>query len=440
MPPRKRRRRAPSIRSYLTWAGWALLCISILVGLAAVKSRAGALYVLFGAVVGALALMHLLPSGFRLTWAGWAFLGISTLVGLAAARSQAGLLYVIFGGLMGALHVSVFAARRIVAAVSVRREAPSRAWQHQTVHLGYYLRNTRRRSVVLDLAVEELPAEDVDAAGGYCVHLPPRAVFRAAGRLAPHRRGRLRLPGFRVRTNFPFGLVAASKSYRQAASLLVWPAKGRLKARLLQRGATEISPAAPSPATGGQDEFFGLREYRPDDNPRWIHWRRSATRTTPVVREMSRPLPEVLWIVLDTYLKDTSKARHDARERMIRFAATLIDQAFARGYQVGLALAYRDGVATYAPAAGRGQRCTVLDALAVVDTNTSRPIEETIGALRPGQLRQAQVTVVVAEAGNTRAAAGLRRLCRHFVVVREDTLAEVFEDAPRRRLETIPCR
>jgi uncharacterized protein (DUF58 family) len=194
----------------------------------------------------------------------------------------------------------------------------------------------------------------------------------------------------------------------------------------------ETSSAAPSPATGGQDEFFGLREYRPDDNPRWIHWRRSASRSQPVVREMARPQSEVLWVILDTRVTDSSASAHAAREKSLRFAATLIDHAFARGYKVGLAMAFRSGVATYPAAPGRGQRSALLDALALADDNTQWGLAETLGRLSRSALGQAQVIVISpAEEeppfGQLRA---IRGACRHLSVLSGRRIEECFEDLP----------
>ena len=371
-----------------------------------------------------------IPVRFRLTVGGWVFLTISLLLGVAAVKSQVALMFVLFGGMMGVLHISAITARGMVGAVEVRREVPRRAWQYQTVPLGYHLRNARRRGSCLSLLLEEDAPVGIDSVAGYCVHLPASSGFRSGGRFAARRRGRVSLRGVRLETSFPFGLVRASRLIPTAASVVIWPARGRLRGRLLHQGAVESSSAAPSRASGGQDEFFGLREYRPGDNPRWIHWRRSATKPTPVVREMAHPLPEILWVILDTRLAELSEMAERLREVMLRFSATLVDHAFARGYQVGVALAYSDRVAAHAPAAGRGHRRTVLDALADVDTNVDHPIRQVLAAVSPGRLRQAMVVLITPDARRVDAgvAGQVRRACRHLTVITERELPHVFED------------
>ena len=376
------------------------------------------------------------PVRLRLMLSGWLFLGVSTLVGMGGVKTQVPLMLVLFGAMMGSLLVSAMLARRMVTAVQVRRQVPTRAWQNQTVHLGYYLRN-RRRGACLGLSLEEVAPKGIEGVAGYCVLLRTREIFRAGSRFAPRQRGRIRLSGVCVRTSFPFGLIQASRHISRAGALVVWPARGRLKRRLLRRGAVETSLGAPSPVSGGQDEFFGLREYRPGDNPRWIHWRRSATRTSPVIREMARPLPDVLWVILDTYWQDLSPVGEQNRERAIRFAATLVDHAFAGSYQVGLAFAGSDGVHLFRPAAGRGHRCTLLDALADVRDPITLTIDQLIPQVPLASIRNAQVMLIspILEQIDSNPLTQLTGACRHLRILGANKLHAVFEDNPLAREE-----
>jgi uncharacterized protein (DUF58 family) len=365
----------------------------------------------------------------RFTAAGWIFVVITLVVAAATVKSQSAMLFVIVGAMLGALMASGVMAWRMLRAVGLEREVPAQAWQNQTVHLGYYLRNTRGRPC-LALTVEEQPVAGVETTGGFCAHLPPGGIFRSGARFVPRRRGRITLTGVEVISRFPFGLVAGHCVLPQGASVVVWPARGRMKERMLHRGAVEVSTAPPSQATGGQDEFFGLRDYRSDDNPRWIHWRRSATRQVPVVREMCHPKPEILYVILDTRLADKSPAAWARRERMIRFTGTLLEHALARGYQVGLALGVQGRARAYPGAAGRGQMHLLLTALADVDDTTALPLTGVVAALRRSDLDEAQVIVVADSSAATAALRALRAACRTVSVVTAERLAAVFQDDP----------
>ena len=149
---------------------------------------------------------------------------------------------------------------------------------------------------------------------------------------------------------------------------------------------------------------------------------------------MARPLPDVLMIVIDTLATDAAGAA--TRERLLRLAATLIDRAMTRGYQVALALAGDDGIRTLAPAAGRAAMRDLLDALAELGENTAHPLGRTLAALRRDWLGQSQVVVLSPLAGavsrnDTRA---LRATSGHLTVIAgADRLADVFEDDPALR-------
>jgi uncharacterized protein (DUF58 family) len=373
----------------------------------------------------------------RLTVAGWMFLIVTVVVAVASVKSQSAMLFLIAGAMAGALVASSLLPRRMLRGVWLEREVPAQAWQNHTVHLGYYLRNTRLRSC-LALELEELPVAGVERTGGFCAHLPPAGTFRSGARFVVRRRGRVELAGVRVLSSFPFGLIAGRRIFERKASLVVWPARGKLKKRMLHQGAVEVSSSPPAQVTGGQDEFFGLREYRSDDNPRWIHWRRSATRPVPVVREMCRPRPDILWVLLDARLEDASPAAWSQRERMIRFAGTLMEHALSRGYQVGLALGCGGRPCIYPPAAGRGQMHLLLTALADIDDTTGLGLENVVPVLRRRSLEEAQVVVATARRDEARVLRSLRLACRNLSMVTGEDLPNVFEDDPLAAAEVKP--
>ena len=368
-------------------------------------------------------------NGGRLTAAGWVYGIIWGIMLTAAVRNDAAVALLLLGAMFGALAVSAFAAGRTVRAVRATREAPDRVWQGQTVHMSYFLANRSRWSSCMGLTLRDLPQKALDAASGYCAHLPARGQFRSGARFVALRRGRIRLDGIEISTGFPFGLIRAWRRTLEPANLIVWPARGELRAELCRRGAAEVSSARPSPISGGQDEFFGLREFREDDNPRLIHWKRSAGRHRPLVREMARPVPDVLFLIVDTAPSDSAAAD---LEKVLRLGATLIDHAMTRGYQVGLALANGKGIQTLPPATGRAQLRDLLDVLADIGGQAAS-LAQTLAAVRPAWLTHAQVVVVSAHEAplDPRASVALAGRAGHLTVIGgPEQIDRVFADAP----------
>ncbi len=365
------------------------------------------------------------------TLPGLLFLGALLLIAVSAVNTQRALLFLILGLMLGAFFLSVAVSRRMVSAVAVIRDMPARTFANRVVYLGYYLRHRRRRGPVIGLELAEVhPPAQLESVGAYCLFLPAGAAFKSGSRFVARQRGRLELTRMRVSTRFPFSLLRAQRDVVQEDSMLVWPALGRLKTAPLLDGAAEVSDAAPSQVRSGADEFFGLRDYRQGDNPRWIHWKRSASTGAPVVREMSKPRPDVLYVAMDTQLSDGSVEQDRLRERLIRFAATLIDYAFHREYRVGLAVAYSKTALGVPAAAGRGHRTTLLDVLGEIDRNTEIDFARTLSAMPRRFLRDAHVVAIGPDARRLKAVDALRGACRRLTVVTGENLQELFEDDP----------
>jgi uncharacterized protein (DUF58 family) len=112
--------------------------------------------------------------------------------------------------------------------------------------------------------------------------------------------------------------------------IAVLPPIGRLgetaRRRLARRAAERIRRTSRRP---GADEFQTLREYRPGDNPRLIHWRTSARAQTLVRRVLHDEQGEDLVVLLDTRVAPHAEVRH--LELAVSCAATLLVHAQKEG-------------------------------------------------------------------------------------------------------------
>jgi len=368
----------------------------------------------------------------RIVIGGWVYMVLALMVGIAAVRTHMPLMFILFGTMIGGLAFSAVLARGMLIGLRVQRELPQRAWQHETLHFGYSLRNLRTRPGMA-LSVQEIEPQGIEDSCGFCVYLPGRSMFRAGSRLEAIHRGRISLETICLSTRFPFGLITFTRKVSQPESLVVWPAKGKLNADSLRYGATLTTSAQPGRLQGGQDEFIGLRNYRSGDNPRWIHWRRTAGREIPVIREMAHPLPEILFLCLDVKLEDKSDplAIPD-RERLLRFAATIIDSALGRGYQVGLGMQCGDGIKIISPGMGVGKRIDLLDALAEVDDADTTAFNEVLAKIPAKCLVNAHAMLVSNHPKKVSAdrMTELRVRSRCMELLGPEKLRQIFEDHP----------
>ena len=137
--------------------------------------------------------------------------------------------------------------------------------------------------------------------------------------------------------------------------------------------SAETSGATMRPRRGGQDEFYGVKEYRTGENPRWIYWRRSARTGVLVAKEMTQVSPPRLLLLVDTYI-DPRRARSQrtrtssARSRWRRRWRA---RRWRQGLSVGvLAWSGRHGRRSR-PARGKRHRRDVLAVLARLPLNTT---------------------------------------------------------------------
>ena len=130
----------------------------------------------------------------------------------------------------------------------------------------------------------------------------PGAREQVVVELTPLRRGYLQLAGVRLRQPDPLGIFRAVVSRVMAERLLVLPQRYRVS--WSGAGGARQQPRqgdSRSRRIGGGADFARLREYRPRDPLRHIHWRAWARLGEPVVKEFHEESPSRNALVLDTF-------------------------------------------------------------------------------------------------------------------------------------------
>ncbi|MBC8143573.1 MAG: DUF58 domain-containing protein [Armatimonadetes bacterium] len=152
-----------------------------------------------------------------------------------------------------------------------------------------------------------LPAE-VDAvapAGTPIGTLTPGETVRIQFSLKPNKRGVFTLPGYRVDTDFPLGIMNAYRRVEAPSALTVYPSFTPLREFALPSGTGwQEGGVALLAKQGDSFEYWGNREWREGDSQRDIDWRATARLggNTPIAREWREEYFFRVGIVLDTYL------------------------------------------------------------------------------------------------------------------------------------------
>lgn len=194
--------------------------------------------------------------------------------------------------------------------------------------------------------------------------------------LTPQRRGVYQLRGYRVETDFPFGLVNSFRVLPSAEALTVYPRFEPLDQldlplgrRYQPGGVAFTSPHADSV------EYVGNRDYREGDDIRHIDWRATARLGNLIVREYREEYFLRAAVVLDTHVARQTAAALEDLERAISLCAACGDAMNRKDYLVDILAAGPD---LYHLLAGRGTASLdqMLDILACIEPSAEPPWEK----------------------------------------------------------------
>jgi len=236
------------------------------------------------------------------------------------AGSETGVPAVAFAGWcgVGVLVAAGWFALRNLRDLETKRRLPARIFARErfTTRL-FATKRGRGRSLFVILRDGTGPPErrriGVDFTGAAArIRGGATVELRTAGRLA--RRGLAHFHTVVAESSFPFGWFRSTLDIDCPGEALVFPAIVPIPRRMLPSEQTHLAGSRYRRTERGHDEFAGLREYRPGDPPKLIHWRTSARLPdTFRVRELERTPSPIVTVRFDAV---------DVRERGSREAAT----------------------------------------------------------------------------------------------------------------------
>ena len=306
-------------------------------------------------------------------------------MGLAAMNTQANLLFGVFGLMIGVLIVAWVVSRSVLRRLNVTRILPEHAVVGQRIPLQYEFTNRKRFWPSLSVTLGELDVSEAFTRQplAYMLHAAPRMTATVATDVIPKRRGLHVFDRFQLATSFPFGFVKRAIDRRQHETLLIFPPIGQVDPKLLSMcQSADRTGATMRPRRGGDDEFYGVKEFRAGENPRNIYWRRSARTGVLVSKEMTQVSPPRLLLLVDTCLADRSLEEHVNVEKTIAMATSLASHALSIGLMVGL---YAWGGQSWLgihPNRGKRHRRDVLAQLAQLPLNITKDTQALLDASR----------------------------------------------------------
>ncbi len=291
------------------------------------------------------------------TGRGWAALGASAALGLLWIGFGERELLVLGLFFAGATLGGVFFVRSVAPRLSIeRRVSPAQVHEGDRAIVEVIIRAHRP---VRNLAIED-EVGGLGAARFAAAAVDPDVPLTARYEVLARPRGIYRVGPAEAVVNDPLGLAEARAAIGRADRLLVYPAVEDLDGYPVVRGHDpNVQTAKPAYHQLGGEDFFTLREYRPGDDLRRVHWPSTAKRDELLIRQLEVPWQSRALVVLDHRAR--AFRNPEAFEHAVRGAASALRHLYRAGFSP--ALWTLDGAA---PARSRDMYGAAMEKLATV--------------------------------------------------------------------------
>jgi uncharacterized protein (DUF58 family) len=298
------------------------------------------------------------PEGIRITKVGLWFVLLTVIVAVAATNTGNNSLYLVLAAMLGLLAVSGVTSRWNLRRLEVGVLPPADLYARRPATLTFTLRNGSSRLPRWLLLFSVVPRGPVRLVP----YLPAGATARGAIDLLCPRRGRQRLDVAHLSSLFPLGLFRKGMRYPLELDLLVYP-------EIYPAGTVEVDRSGlvgdqSALRAGWGHELHSLRPFRQGDDPRAIHWKKTAQTGALVFQERATEESLRLSILFDNGVgRLAAEPERERFERLVSEAATVALDHLERGFEIELVT--RDRRLGFA--SGGRQRRDLLETLALVE-------------------------------------------------------------------------
>lgn len=279
------------------------------------------------------------PRRFRFTRIGRRFVVITLLVSVAAFNTGNNPLYLLLGMLLSLILISGMLSDATLKDLDVSRQLPSRIFAGQPILVGLTLTNRKRRLPSFSLQVSEriegLKREDWPSS--YILRVDACSSVHSFYRHTFPKRGIWQLQGFEIASSFPFELFRKGVEIVDPQMVVVFPQPAPVQGLIVLDYLSGGSQLRPQP--GQEGDYLSLRQYRPQDDVRSIHWKISAKRDQLITRELERPRSQAITLCFENRWQpqgESPEVHRDKLERAVERCAGILFYLIQEGHPVAL--------------------------------------------------------------------------------------------------------
>jgi uncharacterized protein (DUF58 family) len=262
---------------------------------------------------------------------------------LGALLGHSNMLLLVFALLAGALVLNGYATILVLRQVRGRRSLPEMVFAGEPFSVQIELTNRKRWLSSWLLQVEDHLRQGCREHHPTVLfeRIPPHSTRLATYQVSAPSRGVLDFLSLRVSSRYPLGLWERGFELNLGEQLLILPRVGRLTGHFREALRTQQRTQFDAPARTGvfDEEFHRLREFRPGDSRRAIHWRTTARRNELMVREYQEQHDPEWLLLVDLWLPvQPAAADLERLETVISFVASCCASRARTGRNTGLQL------------------------------------------------------------------------------------------------------
>jgi uncharacterized protein (DUF58 family) len=324
----------------------------------------------------------------------WAFLGSAAfLLVLIGEILRQGVLLILALPLVCYLAVGFYFALPSVMLKAQRSLSTTRAMSDEPVTVRVELENLGATLELIELADSVPTVLELRQGSAQKIANLPGGEKISLEYVVSGMRGLARWQTLSVRVTDTLGLFLREMELPCEGELLVVPTFERLEEIMIRPRRTRIFSGQVKARLGGAGiEFFGVREYYPGDERRFLNWKATARRDRPIVNEFEQERVADVIILLDArersdvinpYPQPLSPLRERGEgvrgkslfEHSVRAALALAHYFTAQGNRVGL-LIYGKYLDWTWPGFGRWQRERLLRAIVSAEKGNKAVFED----------------------------------------------------------------
>ncbi|MBN1253699.1 MAG: DUF58 domain-containing protein [Deltaproteobacteria bacterium] len=318
----------------------------------------------------------------RFTPEGKKYIFISIAVGFAAVNTGNNLLYLVLAMLLSLIIASGFLSELGIKGLEIKRSFPAHIFARTPCKILLKITNKKKYLPSFSLELEEQINGETKGGLAYLFRVSPKKTEAQVYEFSFPRRGLHKLHEPRLITRFPFGFFIKGARIKASHEILAYPQLLPLEECLPELSQGEEGSQS-RPHKGRGEDIFAIRDYLPGDTARDIHWRSTAKRAQPMVKEYERQGMKRVHIVLYTGVpKKATPSDLNLFETNVSKAASLVYHFLKRhDFLVGLSTEEE----FFTPQRGDNHLYQILRFLALVEAQRGvrkHPLSPSVDALK----------------------------------------------------------